>query len=144
MTAAKNSFGNKVWIALSGQTLVAVADLLSVTPLETTRDTIGATTMDSPGGAMEVITSGVYDPGDMTFTVHDVAGSAFDLAARAAITTGAKQDVRYRSKSAAGMVDETFTGYVTAYSRNAQVVDGKQEATLSLKATGVVTAAATV
>ncbi|MBM3928743.1 MAG: hypothetical protein FJ335_09830, partial [Sphingomonadales bacterium] len=99
--AAKTNFGQKVFMdpaPTAAATLVA--ELVSVKLPGATRGTQDATTHDSPGGAMEFIADGTYDPGDMTVKVKFIAGSSGDLAFNTAMTTGALQNVKCHTKSA--------------------------------------------
>jgi hypothetical protein len=141
-TAAKIAFGTELWIGPAGGTLVKVPELLSVDPPKGGRDTIDATTHDSPGGAMEFITEGVYDPGDIKAQVNYIAGSTFDLAMIAARASGDKQGFKIVVKSAADTVDVTGECFVTEYGPDGMEVKGKQTAALSLKVTGEVDQAA--
>ena len=142
-TAAQPSFGNKIRICAHGGSLANVAELLTFAPPKSQRDTIDATSHDSAGGAMEVIPEGTYDPGQVTGQMHYVAGSATDLAFRAALTGATLQDVEISMKGAAGAVYlQTFTGYITSYGPDEQPVKGKQAASFALKISGAVTQAA--
>lgn len=139
--AAKPSFGNSLLICPAGGTLVAVAELLSIEPPKTARDTIDVTTHDSSGGAMEYIAEGVYETGEVKGTLHYVPNSTFDVAALLAITTGAKQDVKIIAKGASGNRQKTFSGFLIEYGPDGFEVKGKQTASFSIKVTGVVTEA---
>lgn len=141
-TAAKIAFGAELWVAASGGTLAKVAELLSVTPPRLKRDLQDATSHDSPGGAMQMIADGVYDPGEIAFQTNYIAGSAGDLALVGFATSGELIDWKIVVKSAADTVDLTGSGYLTEYGVDALPVKGKQAASGSIKVSGEVTQAA--
>lgn len=142
-TAAKTTFGNKLFLGTAAGTLTTVGELLSFDPPNAQRGTMDVTTMDSAAGAEEVIVEGTYDPGDMKGQVHYIGGSSFDLAMITAVTSGAIQYFKIQLKSATGTIDRTGACYVTSYGPDGQSVKGKQTAAFSLKVTGAVTQAAT-
>lgn len=142
-TAAQTSFGNQIWIAVDGQSLVKVAELLTVAPPKSARGMLDATSHDSTGGAEEVIPEGTYDPGSVTGQMHLIAGSATDLAFRAALSGGLLHDFRVVIKGAAGAAfNQTFSGYVTSYGPDDQPVKGKQAASFAIKISGAIAQAA--
>lgn len=141
-TVAKTTFGAELWLAPAGDTLVKVAELLSVEPPVMQRDTMDVTTHDSAGGAMEVIGDGVYDPGNIKGQVHYIAGSTGDDALRLALTGGAKQHYKIVVKSAADTEDLTGSAYLISYGPDGMEVKGKQTAAFELKASGAVAQAA--
>lgn len=141
--AAKTAFGAKVFMdPAPTAAATAVAELLSVTPPKQSRDMIDATTHDSPAGAEEVIVEGTYDPGVLQLSMNYIAGSAGDTAMTLAMTGGALQNVRLQVKTAAGLQNWTFSGYVTEYGPDDLPVKGKQTSTMSLKVSGAITKAA--
>lgn len=143
-TAAKTTFANKVFMAAAPTApTTAIAELLDFSPPKGTRDTIDATTHDSPGGAEEVIAEGTYNPGEMTIEMNYIARSAGDLAFTAAFTGGVLQNFKLQLKTSTGTEDWTFSGYVTEYGPDAMPVKGKQTATASVKVSGAITKAAT-
>lgn len=142
-TAAKNTFGNKVFMnPAPAPAATAIAELLDFDPPSPTRGTIDATTHDSPGGAEEVITEGTYDPGELKFKMNYIARSVGDIGLTLALTGGALQNVKLQVKTAVGFEDQTFTGYLTAYGPDSQPVKGKQTSSATLKISGAVTKAA--
>ena len=141
-TAAKTAFGTELWLAPSGNTLVKVAELLTVTPPTITRDTEDATTHDSADGAMEFITDDTYDPGEIPFQTHYIAGSAGDDALLTASTGGALQDFKVVVKAASGTEDIEGSGYVTGYGPDELPVKGKQAASGTIKVSGAAAQAA--
>jgi hypothetical protein len=142
MTAnAKTSFGSALWMAPDGSALVKIAELLTVSPGGLTRDTIDVTTHDSAGGAMEYISSGVFDAGEVSGQVHYIAGSTQDDAFLTALG-GGLQDFKIVVKAATGTEDISFSGFVTSYQLDELPVDGKQAASFTIKVTGARTQAA--
>lgn len=139
-TAAKTSFGAKLFVAPSGVTpLVNVAELLSLNPPVPERATQDVTTHDSAGGAMEFIPEGVYDSGEVSGQVHYIADSAFDTTMITAYTTGGLYNFKTVSKGASGLKHKLFSGYVTSYGPDGMEVTGKQTASFSIKVTGAIT-----
>ena len=135
-TAAKTNFGAEFWMGPNGGTLIKLAELLSVDPPKRSRETMDVTTHDSPAGAQQFITAGVYDPGEISGAVNYIAGSSDDLAMIAAITDGVIRDFRIVVKSAAGTKNQTFSGFLTEYGPDALPVDGKQQASFGIKVSG--------
>lgn len=140
--AAKIAFGSELWMGPSAGTLVKVAELLSVNPPRRSRETIDATTHDSPAGAMEFITAGVYDPGEITGSVNYIAGSAGDDAMIAAVIDGVTRDFKIVAKSSGDTEDLTFSGFVTEYGVDELPVEGKQTASFTIKVSGEIDQAA--
>ena len=143
--AAKTAFGAELWMAPHSDTptLVKIAELLTVTPPVSKRNTIDATSHDSAAGAMEYIVEGVFDPGTIQGQVNYIAGSAGDGAMIAAMTGGTLQDFKIVLKGDAGTFDMTFSGFVTSYGPDAMATTGKQTATFQAQVSGATTVAAT-
>ncbi len=141
-TAAKISFGSELWMGPAGGTLVKMAELLNVNPPRRSRETIDATTHDSPGGAQEFIASGIYDPGEVSGSINYIAGSAGDDALIAAVTDGVIRDFKIVAKSASDTEDLTFSGFVTEYGVDDLPVEGKQTASFTIKVSGEIDQAA--
>lgn len=141
--AAKKSFGAQLLMAADGVTpLVLVAELLTLQPPVLERATIDVTTHDSASQAMEFITEGIYDPGEVSGQVHYIAGSAGDDAMIAALTGGGLHDFEIVLKAASSTEDQTFSGYVTSYGPDQMEINGKQTASFTIKVTGAITQAA--
>ncbi|HEX8555778.1 MAG TPA: phage tail tube protein [Sphingomonas sp.] len=139
-TAAKTTFGNKLFMAAAPTAATtAIAELLTFDPPKKTREKMDVTTHDSPEGAGEIIVEGTYDPGELTGQVHYIAGSAGDTAMLTALTSGALQNIKLRSKSAAGNEDMSVQGYVTSYGPDGMAVKGKQTAAFTIALTGAAT-----
>jgi len=142
-TAAKITFGNKIFIAAAPTApTTIVAEVLSITPPKQTREMQDATTHDSVAGAEEVIPEGTYNPGEIEVQMHYIAGSTADTAFIAALTSGALQNLKIHAKSAAGFEAMTCSGYVTSYGPDEFPVKGKQAATAMIKISGAQTRAA--
>lgn len=142
-TAAKTSFGIELHMANSGSSLAKIAELKTLNPPRQSRGTIDATTHDSSAGAREFLVEGVYDTGEVSGTMHYIAGSTGDDAMLAALTSGTKQDVKIVMKAASGTEDLTFAGFVTEYGPDDQPIEGVQMASFTIKVTGAITQAAT-
>lgn len=135
-TAAKIAFGAELWLGPAGGTLVKVAELLSVAPPKRTRALEDATTHDSAGGAQEFIGQGIYDPGEISASVHYIAGSTGDDALVLAVTDGELRDWKIVAKSADDTEDLEGSGFVTEYGPDELQVQGKQTASLTIKVSG--------
>ncbi|MGX7926460.1 phage tail tube protein [Tsuneonella sp. HG094] len=142
-TAAKTAFGAELWMGPAGGPVVKIAELLSVNPPRISRETIDVTTHDSPAGAQEFITGGIYDPGEVSGSIHYIAGSAGDDAMIAAVTDGVIRDFKIVAKSAADTEDLTFSGFITEYGVDELATNGKQTASFTAKVSGEITQAAT-
>jgi hypothetical protein len=135
-TAAKTNFGKELWMAAAGQTLVKVAELRSVSAPKISRATIDATTHDSPSGAQQFITEGVYDPGEITGSLNYVAGSTGDDTMIAAVTSGALYDFKIVVKAASGTEDMLRSGFMTSYGPDEAPTTGLQTASFAIKVSG--------
>lgn len=137
--AAKNSFGAKFYMAADGITpLVLVAELLTIAPPQLERGMQDATTHDG-GQAEEFIPEGVYNAGEVSGSMHYIAGSAGDDAMLAALTGGGLMDCKVVLKAATGTEDLTFSGYVSSYGPDEMEIKGKQVASFTVKLTGAIT-----
>lgn len=137
-TLAKISKGAILRMGPAGGSLVAIAELLSVTPPNLSRGTLDVTTHDS-SQAMEFIGEGVYDPGEISGQIHYIAGSTGDDAMIAAITDGVVRDFEVVLKATSGNEELAFAGIVTAYGPDQMEVNGKQTASFTAKVTGAIT-----
>lgn len=135
-TAAKTNFGGQVWMGPSGGSLTMIAELKTFAPPVPERETIDATTHDSPAGAKEFIADGVYDPGELTFQMNYIANSPGDVALLAALGDATKRDFRIVAKSAAGTSNKTFSGFVTKYGPDDVPTTGLQSCSVTIKVTG--------
>jgi predicted secreted protein len=138
---AKTALGAKLYMGPDGGTLIEIAELLTLTLPTMTRETIDVTTLSS-SGAKEFIAGGVYDTGEVSGSVHYIAGSAGDDAMIAALTDGVVRGFKAVVKSAGDTEDMMFSGYLTSYGIDEFAVDGKQSASFTAKVTGAITQAA--
>lgn len=135
-TAALLSKGATFSIVPSGGGLVAVAELLTLNPAQFTRALLDVTSHDSSGATSDFITDGIYDPGEISGTVHYIANSTNDTALITAMTGGAKQDYSIVVKKAGGTATIAGSGYLTKYGPDGLNVQGKQTASFTFKRTG--------
>lgn len=140
-TAAKTAFGAELWMVVGGGTLAKVAEVRTINPPKRSRETLDATTHDSPAGAKEMIAAGTYDPGDVSGSINYIAGSPGDDAFIAAVTGDVLYDFKIVAKSAAGTEDMNFSGFVTEYGPDDMPTDGMQTASFSIKVSGPITQA---
>jgi hypothetical protein len=142
-TAAKTAFGS-IFAMVAAPTAIVnathrVAELLTLQPPQWERGTQDATTHDSAGQAREFIIEGVYDAGEISGTLHYIAGSTGDTAMLGAMTAGTLMNCRCVLKAATGTQDLSFQGILTNYGPDEMEVDGKQTASFTFKITGAVT-----
>lgn len=118
-----------------------IAEVLSVKAPSLSRGTIDTTTHDSVDGIMEFMGEGVADPGTLSVQIHWVPGSESDTALLAALASGDTQAMTVVSngRKADGTAEKKGTtgkGIITGYEPDDQPVQGKQAATVSIKASG--------
>lgn len=141
---AEKNFGAAFYMAAVAAptgTLVKLAEVVSVKAPSLSRGTIDTTTHDSVDGIMEFIGDGVADPGELTITVNRVPGGDTDTACIAALAAGVALAMKVTSngrtaQGAATKIQTAGIGIVTGYEPDDQPVNGKQTATLSIKASG--------
>lgn len=140
--AAKNTRGNVLRLAVSGSDPVVVAEQITVTPSAKTRATLDATTHDGATEAMEFITDGVYDPGEITVEGHLIAESAADDLFNSAVEGGTLMDWEILLKASSGTAVRAGSGFVTSYAvGDMPVAGGKQTFTATIKVSGAITQA---
>lgn len=141
---AEKNFGAAFYMAaVAAPTgpLVKLAEVVSVKAPSLSRGTIDTTTHDSVDGIMEFMGEGVADPGELTITVNRVPGGATDTAVLAALAAGIVLPMKVTSngrdsQGAATKIQTAGNGIVTGYEPDDQPVQGKQTATISIKASG--------
>lgn len=138
-TAAKRSFGIELWFAPEGETVVKIAELKTLNPPKRSRGTIDVTTHDSPEGAMEFITEGLYNTGEVSGTVHYGVDADQDEAFIDAVESGDLLDIKIVMKSETGTEDQEFQGFMTEFGPNGQEVEGVQMADFGIKVSGGIT-----
>lgn len=137
--AAKSTFGAVLRMAVTGQSLVTVAELTSITPPSLTRAAVDVTSHDSPSGAMEYIGDGVHDVGEISIEGNLILNAAGDTLFTTAIVTAGVYDFEISGKAASGTGRYSGKVIVTAYEPGAFGITGKQSFTATLKATGPLT-----
>lgn len=146
---AERNFGAAFYIgatSAANAVLTKAAEVLSVKAPSLSRGTIDTTTHDSANGVMEFMGEGVADPGELTIQIHRVPGSATDTLLLAALADPNARQMKITSNGraaggAAQVMQTTGLGIVTGYEPDDQPVQGKQTATLTVKASGVWTQA---
>lgn len=141
---AEKNFGAAFYMAAVAAplgALIKLAEVVSVKAPGMTRGTIDTTTHDSVDGFMEFMGEGTIDPGELTIQVHRVPGSATDTACLAAAASGLATAMKVTSngrddQGAPKKMQTAGIGIVTSYEPDDQPVQGKQTATLSIKASG--------
>lgn len=142
-TAAKTALGAVFCMVAAPTAIITathrVAELISLQPPKLKRGTQDVTTHDSAGQAREFIVEGVYDAGEISGTIHYIAGSTGDALMMAAMTGGTLMNCKCALKAATGSQDLSFQGILTDYGPNDMVIDGKQTADFTIKITGGIT-----
>ena len=112
---------------------LAIAEIKDLTPPNEQADVIEATNFDSPAGYKEFIL-GLTDPGDVTFTMNLVPGSASETALLAAKAARKAFNARIPFPNA---VVWTFAHLITHYQPSVPV-EGIMTCTVTAKVTGSV------
>jgi predicted secreted protein len=115
----------------NGATWIEIAEVFDITPPSDTVDVVDATHMQSPDRTREFIT-GLSDPGEASFEMNFVPGSASDAKIREIRSAGSRVKCRITFPNA---VAWTFSGLVTGY-EPAVPTDDKMTATVTFKVTG--------
>ncbi|MDX0251150.1 histidine kinase [Sinorhizobium meliloti] len=115
----------------NGATWIELAEVYDITPPSDTVDVVDATHMQSPNRTREFI-SGLSDPGEASFEMNFVPGSASDAKIREIRVSGERVKCRITFPNA---VAWTFSGLVTGY-EPAVPTDDKMTATVTFKVTG--------
>lgn len=139
---AKPSFGTVMKMGPVGGALVTIPRTVSINPPRLSREAVDATAHDSPGGAMEVIGDGVYDPGELSGSMNYIAGDTTDDALITAATDGVLRDFSFTVKAATGTETIEFSGLLTNYGPDELATRGKQSASFTIKVSGPLSQAA--
>lgn len=138
MTAAAIGYGSKFAVSTdSGSTYDDLGEVFNITPPSSTFDMVDATHMQSPNGDREFII-GLNDPGEASFDMNFVPGSASDVLVRA--IKAARAAVLCMITFPGGAT-WTFTGLLTNYDPAVPNED-KMTATVSFKVSGSTTVGA--
>lgn len=132
-TEAMIGYGSKISIAsfAAPTVFVDVAEVKDITPPSDSIDVIDATNMDSPNGTREFII-GLNDPGECSFTINFIPGSAGDDQIQAIRAARKAVPVKITFPND---VTWSFTGILTGYEPSAST-DGIMEADVTFKVTG--------
>ncbi|MDP3550610.1 MAG: phage tail tube protein [Novosphingobium sp.] len=137
--SAKPTFGVVLKIGSSSPPSTTLSNVFSVSPPRTSRDALDVTTHGSAGGVMEFMPDGVVDPGEMTVSLHYIAGDSNDTACLAALAAAAPYYFIHTVNAASGTYNRAFQGVVTSYGPDELGVKGKQTASMTIKVSGAVT-----
>lgn len=132
-TAASIGYGSRFEIESSDSPGVwtALAEVSNITPPSDVIDVIDVTNMDSPNATREFIL-GLNDPGECSFEMNFVPGSASDATLQAIRNARVRKNCRIQWPNG---VYWTFTGLLTGYEPDAPA-DGAMTATVTFKVTG--------
>lgn len=133
------AFGAELWVDNSGGTLTQIAEVLSVTPPSLTRATLDTTHHATASGIQTFIGSGIADPGEISATIHYVAGSASDDLLLEAVGAGTARSFKVVVNAASGQEAISGDVIVTGYAPDSSEIDGKQTATVTMKVSGALT-----
>lgn len=137
-TQARIGYGSKFAVSTdSGSTFTDLGEVNNITPPSSKVDQIDATHMQSPNSDREFI-PGLNDPGEASFAMNFVPGSASDLKLQA--IRAAKAAVLCRITFPNGITWQ-FTGVLTGY-QPAVPTDDKMTATVTFKVSGSTTTGA--
>lgn len=114
-----------------GTTFVDIAEVNNITPPSSTFDMVDATHMQSPNGDREFII-GLSDPGEASFDMNFVPGSAADLKVQTIKAARARVKCRITFPNE---VTWTFSGLLMTY-EPAVPTDDKMTATVTFKVSG--------
>jgi len=132
MTDAAIGYGSVFDVSTDGgSTWTVIAEVFNITPPSDTVDVVDATHMGSPNRTREFIL-GLQDPGEASFEMNFVPGSASDTFIQARKAAGVKVKCRITFPNA---VIWTFDGLLTNYAPAAPLED-KMTATVTFKVTG--------
>jgi predicted secreted protein len=122
----------EIWDAgLGTPAFVEIGEVISITPAEPESDRIDVTHMKSPGRKREFI-SGLIDPGEASFEINWVPGSASDILIRGLFASGAVVDHRITFPNG---VTVTYDAAITGYTK-AVPVDDRMTATITVAVSG--------
>ena len=138
----KPTFGTSLKLGTDPQALTALQKVVTITPPKRSREAVDATHHGSPGGAMEFIPDGVYDPGGLSGSLNYVAGDADDDALNEALMSDEIYTFEFTANGEAGKEVFTCKGTMTEYGPDELPVTGKQTASFSIKLSGQTTQAA--
>lgn len=113
------------------EVFTAIAEVFDLTPPSDTMDMVDVTHFGSPNRTREFV-SGLVDPGECSFEMNFVPGSASDMAIQAWKVSGEGKTCRITYPNATTW---TFTGYLTGY-EPAVPLEDKMTATVTIKVTG--------
>jgi len=134
MTTARIGYGTKyeIWDAsLPEPAFVEVAEVISVTPGESTTDRVDATHMQSPGRRREYL-AGLVDSGEASLEINWVPSNPTDILVRGLLASGAIVEHRITFNNE---VTLTFDAAVTGFSKVIPI-DDRMTATITVAPSG--------
>ena len=138
MSNAAIGYGTTIAISTNGgTTFTDVAEVFSITPPSDTVDTVDVTHMASPNATREFVL-GLRDPGEASFEMNFVPGSAADTLLQTIRDSRQTVSCRITFPNDATW---TFSGILTGYEPEVPV-DDRMTATVTFKVTGSVLAEA--
>lgn len=114
--------------------LVEIGEVVEITPGEESTDRVDVTHMQSPDRRREFI-AGLIDPGEASFTINWVPGSATDIFLRDLRTSG---ETRTHTIEFPNGVTVSFDAVLLSYSK-AIPIDDKMTATITVAPSGAET-----
>lgn len=141
MTDAKTGWGGEFHLDNASDVLTELVEVVSFTLPNGESETVEATHLKSPNRRREYI-AGMIEDGDLEVVLNYIPGSATDILLRAALEDGETRDWMAVVPRETANWEVTGDGIVTGYDRGSVEVDGKMEATLTIRVTGAVAEAA--
>jgi hypothetical protein len=136
MAGGTIAFGTIFKIGLANPPTTELLGVTDIAPPEFSRDAVDVTDHKSADGAMEFISDGVYDPGQLVVTMNHEKGSATDDACRDFFLNTPDCYVQWTENAASGSETLTSAAVVTNYASEQIGTKGKQVARLTVKLSG--------
>lgn len=134
--AGTASFGTHFKIGVANPPDTLLAGVTRIAPPNLSRDALDVTDHASPGGAMEFIADGVYDPDTIVVSINHVRGSVTDEKCRTMFLSTPNCFVEWSENTSTDSETMVSAGVVTGYQVGELDLKGKQTATLTVKLSG--------
>jgi Lambda phage tail tube protein, TTP len=136
MAGGTVSFGTHFKIGVTNPPDTKLLGVKRIAPPNLSRNAIDVTDHDSPGGAMEFIADGVFDPDTLVVTINHQRGSATDTKCRDMFLTTPNCFVEWGENTSTDSENMVSAAVVTSYQVSELDVKGNQTATLTIKLSG--------
>jgi hypothetical protein len=136
MAGGTVSFGTHFKIGVTNPPDTTLLGVTRIAPPNLSRDAIDVTDHASPGGAMEFIADGVFDPDTLVVTINHQRGSATDTKCQTMFLETPNCFVEWSENTSSASENMISAGVVTGYAVSELDIKGKQIATLTIKLSG--------